>query len=110
MKHKVDAILKRLTQARKQADLSQGQVSRMIGLTTQKGFSGIERGVNPLSVERLLMLCDIYDVDVMWVITGINANFDLSGIWAIAEQSNMIRDEADYLIELLSSLNHGGAK
>lgn len=99
-------VLQRLKKARQNAGLSQTQVAKMIDLSHATSFSDIERGENPLSVERLFLLCDIYGVDVSWVVTGLNPNFDRKKWLEIVDKSNVIQEEGQQIIELLETLRN----
>ncbi len=68
-------ILKRLVRARVQAGLSQSQAAKLIGLSAGSTISHYESGARELSVMTLLELCKIYDVSVVWVMTGGNPHF-----------------------------------
>ena len=93
-------ILERLIKARKNAGLSQGQVGVMIGMSTS-GFSDIERGKNPLYVERLLLLVDIYGVSIEWVMTGVNPYFDPQ---TILDARGRMTEDMDKILDLLHSI------
>jgi len=97
---KYDKILKRLIEARKAAGLSQAQVGVMVGLSTfASSFSDIERGKNPLTVERLLELVEIYGVSLEWVMTGVNPYFDPQ---TILEATSRMTEDMDKIVNLLS--------
>lgn len=72
---RVSAVLQRLAHARKQAGLTQAQAGKLIGLSTS-GFCDVEVGRNPLTLERFFELCDLYDVNETWALTGVNPDFD----------------------------------
>lgn len=69
-------ILARLAAARKSAGLSQSQLGKLLGGYSSSFICDIEKGRNPLPVDRLLKICDLCLVSVEWVMTGINPNFD----------------------------------
>jgi transcriptional regulator with XRE-family HTH domain len=94
-------IRERLVTARKRAGLSQTQVARMLGLSTASSFSDIESGRNPLTMDRFLRLCEIYDINETWAITGANPEFDAEGILKAAGRAD---DEIMEIIDLLQSL------
>lgn len=71
----MNEILKRLVRAREQAGLSQGQAAKLLGFASPSTVSHYESGERDLTVKTLLDMCRIYDVDVTWVLTGINPNF-----------------------------------
>lgn len=97
---KYNEILKRLIEARKAAGLSQAQVGVMVGLSTfASSFSDIERGKNPLTVERLLELVEIYGVSLEWVMTGVNPYFDPQ---TLLETTNRMSEDMDKIVDLLS--------
>ncbi len=71
----IEQILGRLIRAREQAGLSQSRAAKLIGLSVGSTISHYESGARELSVITLLELCKIYDVSVVWVMTGVNPNF-----------------------------------
>lgn len=95
-------ILDRLILARKTAGLSQGQVGKMIGMATTS-ISDIERGVNPLYVERLLQLVEIYDCSIEWVFTGVNPYFDPQKLMEHAER---LGEDAGAILQLFTILDN----
>ena len=99
-----EGILSRLKEARDTAGLTQSQVGKMIHLSTA-GFSDIEKGRNPMSVERLLKLVEIYGVSIEWVMTGINPNYDPQPLIEMVGEANV---DLQKLIGLLSMVKSNG--
>ena len=73
--HNIEDILKRLIRAREQAGLSQSQAAKLVGMSAGSTISHYESGARELSVVTLLELTKIYDVSIVWVMTGVNPNF-----------------------------------
>lgn len=71
----VNEILERLAHARKHAGLTQSQAGKLIGLSTS-GFCDMETGRCTMTLDRFLQLCELFDVDEVWVLTGTNPMFD----------------------------------
>ena len=94
-----ESVIKRLIEARKVSGLSQTQVARMVGLSIASSFSDIETGKNPLSVQRLIDLCEIYGVSIEWVLTGVNPYFDPQ---QIIEATGRMNEDMDKIMNLLS--------
>lgn len=69
-------ILERLTLARTQAGLSQGQVARMMNLKSASAISHYESGLRELTVKDMLWMCELYGIAPVWLLTGANPNFD----------------------------------
>lgn len=75
-----ESIIQRLIESRKSAQLTQTQAGNLFGLSTA-GLSDIEnmrhRG---LTVDRLLVMCEWYNVDPTWVLTGIAQHADAAAV------------------------------
>lgn len=104
----MDAILRRLTRAREQAGLSQSQAAKLAGFSSGSTISHYESGERELSVAMLLTLAGIYDVDVTWLMTGVNPKFTdtqrQSVIDAYAKNVNLAIDDLHTTLELLESM------
>lgn len=93
-------ILERMRKARKAAGLSQRQAARLIGMSNS-GLCDIEAGRNPLYMSRFLELCRIYGVSPVWVITGVNPDFNPQPfIEAIGKGKKGLQDVLD-IFEML---------
>jgi transcriptional regulator with XRE-family HTH domain len=100
----MNAICERLVTARKNAGLSQSQVAKMIGLAGASGFSQVEDGTNALTLDRFMTLCDIYDIDLTWALTGVNPHVDVEALKTLAGRVWSTQEEVESLIELITSL------
>ena len=58
----------RIKDLREDADYTQTQIAEMIGITQRK-YSYIETGVQPLTDELLVRLSEVYDVSIDYIIT-----------------------------------------
>jgi transcriptional regulator with XRE-family HTH domain len=96
-------ILDRLIKARKNAGLSQGQVVLMLELAAASSFTGIEAGTSALTLKRFLRLCEIYNIDPTWAITGINPKFDPQVIVDVVSKARIFHEDTEALLELLIS-------
>lgn len=105
----MQAIINRLIRARENAGLSRSQAAKLYGGDMDLFLWWIEAegGWVHLHVEELLKLCQIYDVDVTWVLTGVNPAFDPQTVIQGIQDSNMSADEAGDLLEMLASLRQG---
>ena len=103
---KYEEILERLVQARKAAGLSQGQVGKMVDMSTA-WLSDIERGQNNLSVQHLLKLVEVYDASIEWVMTGVNPYFDRLEVMAAADR---LGDDALIILKALYMMNSNGTE
>lgn len=101
MSEQLQAILERITTARKNAGLSQSQAAVKLGLGGASSLSPIERGDVPLTMERFLAMCELYDMSPEWAITGVNPYFDPQ---PIIEAAGGLTESAEQVIELLASL------
>lgn len=64
-------ILRRLKEARHTAKLTSADVvTHLPDIHSPSSLSQWESGNRRLTVERLIQLCEIYDADVLWVLTG----------------------------------------
>lgn len=97
-------ILARLAAARKSAGLSQGQLGKLLGGLTSSAICDIEKGRNPLAVDRLLQICDLCFVSVEWVMTGINPNFGDAKRQEVIDALSKTKIAAEDLHRLLDDL------
>lgn len=105
----MNEILKRLVRAREQAGLSQGQAAKLLGFAGAPSISHYESGQREeLTVKLLLDMCRVYDVDVTWVLTGVNPNFTdqqrQAVIDAYTKNVNAAIEDLHTTLELLESL------
>ncbi len=102
MTSEMTAILERLATARKVAGLTQTQAAKLLGLQTAQGLCDIEKGRNPLTMERFLTMCEIYLIDQVWALTGVNQDFDPAPVVEGARKAGMAAAELADLLELLA--------
>ena len=103
---RLDAIRERLTIARKQAGLSQKQLARLMGYGGfSSTISNLENGERGLKVEHLLQYSELCDVSEVWLLTGVNPNFDHQAFWdAVGPVSDAMREDMVSLANLLETL------
>lgn len=71
-------VLGRLTAARKNLKLSQIEAGVLLGYSPRAAtISDIEKNRMGISLERFITLCNIYEVEPLWVLTGIHPNIDI---------------------------------
>ncbi|MFA5377871.1 MAG: helix-turn-helix transcriptional regulator [Dehalococcoidia bacterium] len=99
-------IKARLTLARKQAGLSQSQAAQLLSLKGASSFTDYESGTFAPALDKFLRLCEIYGVSPVWALTGVNPDFDATEILQVANGANQ---DILKIVDLLSSLNGGGA-
>lgn len=97
----INEILERLAKARTYAGLSQSQVAKLMDMDSASTISHYESGMRSLTVENLLRMCEIYDANLTWVMTGVNPNFDPARFFEAAKKSQMAAKEFNSLMELL---------
>lgn len=98
----IEQILKRLAWAREQAGLTQGQAGKLVGLKTA-GFSDMERGDSPLTVERFLQLCKVYDVSPVWALTGVNPAFNAQEVAEALQRTKVSIEDFQSIMSTLES-------
>lgn len=94
-------VLERLARARTYAGLSQSQAAVLMGFDSSSTISHYESGMRSLTVENLLRMCEIYDANLTWVMTGVNPKFDPALFFEAAKKSKMAAAEFDKLMDLL---------
>lgn len=107
---KVRQILDRLIEARKAAGLSQTQAAKLLGYTAASTLSQIEgdfRDTEP-KISMLLKMCEVYDVSIIWVLTGTNPDFDESAFDDLTQFSNAALKDIANLKDTLKRLSYGG--
>lgn len=94
----IDEILTRLVKARKQAGLSQPQAARLLEITsrTMTNWENLHR---PLPLPMLLKMCEFYGVNITWVMTGQNPDFDPTSFLEHAEKTQMPPEDVNALLE-----------
>lgn len=97
---RVQSINERLVIARKNAGLTQGQVAEKLRVVAST-ISHYESGLRGVDLPTLLMLCDLYDVSVAWVMTGSNPNFDPSAFY---ESVKTLRDDLNADLRKIAAL------
>lgn len=63
------SIGKRVTRLRKDAGFTQLKLSEMINIH-EKNLSAIERGINGLSMETLIALCEVFNTSADYILFG----------------------------------------
>lgn len=63
------SIGKRVARLRKDAGLTQLKLSEMIDIH-EKNLSSIERGINGLSMETLIALCEVFNISADYILFG----------------------------------------
>jgi transcriptional regulator with XRE-family HTH domain len=102
MSERLPAILERLAQARIHAGLTQAQVAKLIDLDTGGAISHYEGGQRKLTLETFLRMCELYGASEMWVLTGVNPDFDPQPAIEALERMKASRDDVDKILETLS--------
>lgn len=82
----VAGFLERIVKARKDTGLGHRTVAKMIGLGATT-LRDMEKGRTPFPIERVYKLAEIYDVSLVWLVTGISPNFDAEGVKSLLEQA-----------------------
>lgn len=106
VKHRQE-IAAKLKESRKMAGLSQGQVAKMLGLH-RPSVSEIEAGNRQVSAQELNQLCDIYEVDINWVLgAGSDATDpnDPRLELAARELAKLKPDDLNRLLKLISAMS-----
>jgi transcriptional regulator with XRE-family HTH domain len=104
------AIASRLTIARTQAGLSQGQVAKMLRLH-RPAISEAEAGRRRVSAEELAQLAKIYGVSVDWLACYDTDKPDKSEdtiALAARKLSNLKKQDFDKVMQLLSAIKGSG--
>lgn len=63
------SIGKRVARLRKEAGLTQFKLSEMINIH-EKNLSAIERGINGLSMDTLIAICEIFNISADYILFG----------------------------------------
>lgn len=103
------AILDRLIEARKAAGLSQTQAALQLGFTAASTLSQIEgdyRDTEP-KISLLLRMCEVYDVSIVWVMTGTNPDFDEQAFDQLTQFTNAALEDVALLKDTLKRLSYG---
>ncbi len=99
----------RLALARKRAGLSQTQVAAELGIP-RPSISEIEAGRRRVAAEELVMLADLYSVDMDWLAGRGEEKADLlrdKMQLAARGVANMKEEDFEKVIDLLTSLKSG---
>lgn len=105
-------IARRLSLARQQAGLSQGQVAKLLGIH-RPTVSEMESGRRRVAVEEMAQLASIYGVDVNWLAVGSTGDEAEDRIsLAARELSKLKPDDLDRVMALLKTIKQdtGGTK
>lgn len=103
MNNRLSAILERLVYARKHAGLSQIQVAKLIDLDSGGAISQYESGARKLTLETFLRMCELYGVSEIWILTGVNPDFDPQPAIEALERMKASREDVDKILETLST-------
>lgn len=99
-----EAIARRLSLARQQAGLSQGQVAKMLEMH-RPTISEIEAGRRRVAVDELFHFAEVYGVEVAWLTSGEQLNeADDRVALAARELSKLKPDDLDRVMSLLKTL------
>lgn len=97
----VKPIFDRLITARERAGMSQMEVARLMGLSSSSTISHYESRARDLSVIDLLRLCEIYNISIVWVLTGVMPDVQPDMIVGKAKlAANVLRQLADTLEQM----------
>lgn len=98
-----NTIATRLSAARVNAGLSQGQVARMLKMH-RPTISEIEAGRRKVLAEELAKFAEIYDVSVSWLTTGESEIPNPSVELAARELKKLKKEDLDVLLQLLKTM------
>lgn len=70
VRRKLDGISRRMTEARKDAGYTQYDAAVYLGYSAASSFGVYETGQKAWSIDILLLLSDLYRVDIVYIITG----------------------------------------
>jgi transcriptional regulator with XRE-family HTH domain len=103
--HRRSKTAARIREARKAAGLSQGQVAKMLGLH-RPSVSEIEAGNRRVSVDELLRMAEIFDVEMSWLMgtaPEIVSTDDPKVQLAARELLKMKPDDLDRLLRIIAA-------
>lgn len=69
-----DEVLQRLRRARVLANLTQEQAGEALGYSNGMTIYRLENGKTNLDMLTLKSMCELYDVSMVWVLTGANVD------------------------------------
>lgn len=96
----------RLKQLRKERELNQDQVAKMLEIT-RAAYGKIETGVNEVTVRHVLKLSDYYDVSLDWLLTGKEAKEETRRFGKHSKDvKQMLNDMSDSKTYLHGMLSH----
>lgn len=70
IRRKLDGISKRMMEARKAAGYTQFDAGVYVGFSAASSFGVYETGQKAWTIDILLLLCDLYGADVLYIISG----------------------------------------
>ncbi len=70
IRRKLDGISQRMMEARKAAGFTQFDAAVYVGFSTASGFGVYEKNQKAWSVDIILLLCDLYGADPLYIISG----------------------------------------
>ena len=102
----LSSLSSRLTEARQQAGLSQGQVAKLLNMH-RPTISEIEAGRRKVSSDELVNFADLYDVDMEWLAgrVGIDSNIARNRLHLAArELAKLKTEDLNTVLELLKTM------
>lgn len=103
---KANSVPARLRAAREAAGLSQGQVSKMMGMH-RPTISEMEAGNRRITAEELAKLADLYDTKITWLLgeSADRASADDPKLQLAARELGKLKpDDLDRLLKLIAAL------
>ena len=94
-------IARRMAEARKAADLTQGDAARMIDMAGASSLSHYETTTRRMPLDVFLKLCALYNISPVWALTGVTPRFDAHAIKKIAER---LGADAQRVVDHLTAL------
>lgn len=102
MDSRLSAILERLAHARTHAGLTQSQAAKLMQLESGSSISQYEGGLRKVTLETFLRMCELYGASEMWILTGVNPDFDPQPAIEALERMKASREDVDKILETLS--------
>lgn len=102
--YNMNAILKRLVLARKNAGYTQADVAKLLGKNNHSAICNWERGTNFLFSDFLRM-CELYNISPAWVITGISDEDEIMTAGYIASQIDRFGEIAREILDALPKMD-----
>lgn len=96
-------IKSRMVLARERAGLTQTQAAQLVGMSNASSLSQHERMRSIPTLRLFLRLCAVYGVSPVWMLTGVNPDFDAQ---SILDAAGELSTDTLRIIDLLSSLDN----